>query len=161
MFRGEGGDGAQLLGVEQEQQAGDTIGGRNCGVVEQFSCIFPAFLAVKGGGGSGPTDGAIGEPVGVSVLDGPADEVAGLHLVAHVGAGDPAFEIGLTAAGQCQVLAGEPVEEAGCSSGVAADVQSLEPTGLLVLSAESAPQSSHVVPDHVAVQQLPFLGIGA
>lgn len=101
---GEGGDGAQALGVEQEQQSRDSVRCRDRVVAEQFAGVGPAFFGVQSGAGAGPADGAVGQAGGVPVLDRPSDEVTGFFFVAGVIAGNPAFQIGLGAVGQRQSL---------------------------------------------------------
>ena len=78
------------------------------------------------------SDGAVGQPVGMAVLYGPADEVTGLVAVGDVGVGGPAFEVGLCAGAQGESFGGEPGEEVVSCGDVAAHVHVLELGGVLV-----------------------------
>ncbi len=98
------------------------------------------------------------QPGGLPVGGGPADEVAGLVPVADLGAGRPLVQVRLGAGGQGQVAAGQPVQEVDRGGGVAAHIECLEVAG--VGGAEAAAQPAQMVPDRVAVQQLPLGGIG-
>lgn len=108
---GEFTDGGDLLRVEDKQQSSDSVRGGQRVVVEEASCVRPAFLAVDGALWAGPADGAAGKAVGMAVLYGPADEVAGLVAVAEGGIGHPAFQVGLCADPKGETFAGEPGEE--------------------------------------------------
>jgi hypothetical protein len=100
---GEMGDRGDALGIEQEQQPGDPVRDVEGVVVEETSGVVPAFLGVVWAGGALPPGRAEGEAGGVSVGDGPPDEVGGLVGVA-VSAGRPVVEVGLGAVGQRAVL---------------------------------------------------------
>jgi len=102
-----------------------------------------------------PADGAVGQVASVSVLYRPADEMAGLVGVADRGVGHPAFQVGLGAGPQREPIAGEPGEEVVGRGDVAAHVQILETSGVVLTEATSEP--TQVMPDRVAVQD-PALG---
>jgi hypothetical protein len=87
---GEAADGPEVLGIEQEQEADDPVGGLQGVVLQEAGCVVPAFLAVVRSGRSLPADGGEGESSGVAVGEGPADEVPGLVSVADLVTACPA-----------------------------------------------------------------------
>jgi len=54
---GQGGDDAELLGVEQDEEAGDPVGGRVCLLVEESSPVCPPAVLVERPGRAGPARG--------------------------------------------------------------------------------------------------------
>ena len=54
MLGRQGRDDVELLGVEEDQEPGDPVGGRVGVVVEKPVCVCPAAILVKRPGGSGP-----------------------------------------------------------------------------------------------------------
>jgi hypothetical protein len=54
MLGRQGGDDVELLGVEQDEEPGDPIGGRVGVVVEEPACVCPAAVLVKRAGRPGP-----------------------------------------------------------------------------------------------------------
>lgn len=147
-------DSSDLLCAEDQQQSGDAIRSGQCVVVEEATCVGPAFLAVDGAPRAGPANGAVDQSVGMAVLYGPADEVAGLVAVGEGGVGHPAFEVGLRAGAQGESFGREPGEEVVGRADVAAHVHVLELGGVLV--ADAPAESAQVVPDRVAVQDPAF-----
>lgn len=156
---GELADRGNLLRVEDQQQSSNAIRGGQRVVAEEASCVGPAFLAVDGALRAGPADGAASETVGMAMLYGPADEVAGLVAVAKSGIGHPVFQVGLRAGAQAESRASEPGEEVVGRGDVAADVEVLELGGVLVTDA--AAEATQVVPDRVTVQNPAFGGVRA
>jgi hypothetical protein len=72
---GQDGDDAELLGVEQDEEAGDPVGGRAGAVVEEPPGVCPPAVLVERPGGAGPARGRGSEAGGVLAGDRPADEV--------------------------------------------------------------------------------------
>jgi hypothetical protein len=72
---GQGGDDAELLRVEQDEEAGDPVGGRAGAVVEESPRVGPPAVLVERPGRAGPARGRGGEAGGVAAGDRPADEV--------------------------------------------------------------------------------------
>lgn len=93
----------------------------------------------------------------MAVLYGPADEVAALVAVGEGGIGHPTFQVGLRAGAQGDSVGGEPGEEVVSRGDVAANVEVLKLSGVLV--ADAAAESAQVVPDRVAVQDPAFDGV--
>lgn len=103
---GELDDAGDALGVEEQEQSGDSVGGRQRAVVQEPPGVVPAFLAVVRAARALPADGAEGEAAGVPVGDRPADEVGGLVPVGDVLAGCPSVQVRLGAGRECQTLGG-------------------------------------------------------
>ena len=97
----QGGDVVELLGVEQDEEPGDPVGGRAGVVVEEPARVCPPAVLVKRPGRAGPARGRSGEAGGVAAGDRPADEVRRPGEVAG-GPGQPLVEVGLGAGGQGQ-----------------------------------------------------------
>src|SRR5258708_37957254 len=76
---GELDDAGDALGVEEQEQSGDSVGGRQRAVVQEPPGVVPAFLAVVRAARALPADGTEGEVAGVPAGDRPADEVGGLR----------------------------------------------------------------------------------
>jgi hypothetical protein len=66
---GEFDDVGDALGVEQQEQPGDPVAGRQGVVVQEPACVGPAFLPVVRAAGAFPPDGTEGQAVGVPVGD--------------------------------------------------------------------------------------------
>ena len=123
-------DDVEFLGVEQDQETGDPVGGRVGVVVQQPSRVGPAPVLVEWPGGAGPAGCRGGEPG-----RGPA--------------GQPLVEIGLIAGGQGRSSGVQPVQEGGSAGDLSADV-----VDLLVgsgLTGETATEAAQVMPDRVGV----------
>ena len=97
---GEPGDAVDALRVEQQEQSGDPVGGRERVVVKEPAGIVPAFLAVVRAAGPFPPDGAEGQAARVPLGDRPADEVGGLVPVGDVLAAGPPVQVRLGAGRQ-------------------------------------------------------------
>src|SRR5258708_21655750 len=76
---GELDDAGDALGVEEQEQSGDSVGGRQRAVVQEPPGVVPAFLAVVRAARALPADGTEGEVAG-----GPA---GGPHREAEGGLG--------------------------------------------------------------------------
>jgi hypothetical protein len=110
---GEPADGRGPLGVEQDQQPGDPVGGRDGVVVQEAAGLLPALVLVQRPGGAGPPDGGEPKPAVDAAGRSPADEVAGLGLAGGIAAGDPGIKVSLGAAGQGMPPLAEPAEQPG------------------------------------------------
>ena len=102
---GELGDAGDALGVEEQEQASDPVGGRQRVVVQEPPGVVPAFLAVVRAARAIPADGTEGKAAGVPVGDRPADEVGGLVAVGDV-PGCPSIQVRLRAGRKGQALSG-------------------------------------------------------
>jgi hypothetical protein len=67
---GELADGGDALGVEDQQEPGDPVGGLQAGVVQEPARVGPALLGVQRAAGALPAVGAEGQPAGMAVGDG-------------------------------------------------------------------------------------------
>src|SRR5258708_36945614 len=74
---GELDDAGDALGVEEQEQSGDSVGGRQRAVVQEPPGVVPAFLAVVRAARALPADGTEGEVAGVPAGDRPAGGVGG------------------------------------------------------------------------------------
>src|SRR5260370_21480905 len=81
---GELDDAGDALGVEEQEQSGDSVGGRQRAVVQEPPGVVPAFLAVVRAARALPADGTEGEVAGVPAGDRPADAGGGLVPVRGV-----------------------------------------------------------------------------
>lgn len=120
---------AMRCAYSSSSSPGDSVADREGVIVEEAFGVVPAFLGVVRPGGPSPADRAEGQATGVSVANGPADEVRGLVAIA-ISAGRPGVEVGLSAVGQCVVVVGEPVQEVRGRGDVAADVRILQACGV-------------------------------
>ena len=66
MLGGQGCDDAELLGVEQDEEPGDPVGGRVGAVVEEPAGVCPPAVLVERPGRAGPARGRGGEAGGVA-----------------------------------------------------------------------------------------------
>ena len=107
---GQGRDDTELLGVEQDEEPGNPVGGRVGAVVEEPSRVCPSAVLVERPGRSGPARGRGCEAGGVAAGDCPADEVRRPDKVGG-GPGQPLVKFGLGAGSQGQPACGEPVQE--------------------------------------------------
>jgi hypothetical protein len=119
---GEPADRRGLLGVEEDEQAGEAVFGLEAVVAEQPAGACPAGLGVDDAGGATLSGGSEVQ-AGQLVPAGPADEVAGVGAVAGLCAGQPVLQVALTGGGQCEVAGGEPVEQGDAGLGVALGAQ--------------------------------------
>jgi hypothetical protein len=120
VVEGEAADCRRPLGVEQDEQSGETVLGFDGFVVQQPAGLLPAALGVDDAGGAGPFDrGEV--QAGQLLLVGPANEVPGPAAVGGVPVGEPAVEVCLPAGGQGEVGGGQPVEQGGGAADVLAD----------------------------------------
>ncbi len=77
VLKGEAADRGGPLGVEENEQSGDTVFGFESVVVEQSAALLPAGIGVDDAGG--PVPSGRGEiEISQLVTFGPADEVSGL-----------------------------------------------------------------------------------
>lgn len=107
---GQTADGGRLLGVEQDEEAGEPVFGLESVVVEEAPGLIPAGFGVEGAGGSVPAGG--GEvQVGVLAAAGPADEVPGPAFLGGARAGHPGVQVALSAGGQGEAVRVKPVQE--------------------------------------------------
>jgi hypothetical protein len=87
VLEGEAADRGWGLGVEQEEYAGDFVGGFDGVLVQVPAGLVPAGLGVDGAAGAVPSGGWELQ-VGELVPDGPTHEVAGFAAMASVIADD-------------------------------------------------------------------------
>lgn len=156
LVHGEPGDRRGPLGVEEQQQAGETVFGLEGVIVQQAAGGVPAGFVVHGLGGATPSFGREGEIASDLLGEGPAHEVACLLAVADVVAGHPALKVGLLASGKGQVLVRKPVQDVdGCPQMLPRDLE-LVVRGLLAAAASAKPAQE--VPGCVPVQDFPSFG---
>ena len=112
VVEGEAADRRGLLGVEQDQQPGDTVAGGEGIVVQQPAGLLPAFVVVQRPGGAGPPGGGELQAGVDAERNRPADEVAGFGFAGSVVAGQPSVEVGLGTAGDGQAAVAQPAQQA-------------------------------------------------
>jgi hypothetical protein len=124
--------------------------------VQQAASDVPSVLVIQRPSGSRPSVG-IEPDAGQLVLVGPSDEVPCRPAIRRLVVGDPSIEVGSPAAAEREPVCGEPVQEGDGGVGALAHlVELLDGGGVVVVSLS---QSTGQVPDCVAVQHLPLLGI--
>jgi hypothetical protein len=75
---GEAGDAGSALRVQEQKQPRDPAGQGQGAVVQEPSCVIPAFLGIERADGALPAGLVEGQAAGVPAGKCPADEVAGL-----------------------------------------------------------------------------------
>lgn len=124
--------------------------------MQQSAGVLPAGLAVDDAVRAIPSGGGEIE-TGQLLPFGPADEVPGLAATGSVLAAQPAVEIALPGAAEFEMVGGEPVQQRDRGSKLLLDADDLSVGGVPPVVAP--PQPMQCVPDGVAVQQGPLLGI--
>ena len=156
VVEGEADDAADGLGEQEHEQPGDAVLGFDGGVVQQPAGLPPAGLGVDDSGWAAPLDGREVQS-GQLLSSGPADEVPGRVLMSGMWAGQPFLQVTLAGGGEGEPVFGEPVEQDDGSADVTSRGCGLAAGG--VSTGEPSTQSPDHVPDGVAVQQLPLLGV--
>ncbi len=150
--RCEAADRGGSLGIEEKEQAGDSVLGLDGVVVEQAAGVAPPGLGVDDAGRAVPPGGGEVE-AGQLLPPCPADEVPGLAAVGRVVAGQPGVEVALPGGGEPEAAAGEPVQQRDGGPEVPLDGDGLAVGD--VPAAGAVPEPAQGVPGGVAVQQLP------
>jgi hypothetical protein len=156
MVQGQAADRGGPLGVEENEQAGDTVLGFDGVVVQQAAGVVPSGLGVDDAARPVPSGGGEIE-AGQLLAPGPAGGVPGLAVMSDVIAGQPGVEVALPGGAQPEAAGGEPVQQRDGGSDVPLDGDGLAVGD--VLAAGAAPEPVQGVPGGVAVQQLPLAGI--
>ena len=156
VFERELADRCGCLRVEHDEQSGDAVFAFESVIVQQPAALVPAGLGVDDAGRSAPFDRR--ELQCCQLLPaGPPDEVPGVGPRGRVRVGQPRVEVALPGGGEGQVPGGEPVEQRGGRGDVAPSGDDLTVGG--AVAADSVAQPGQHVPEGVAVQQLPFVGV--
>lgn len=149
---GQPGDRRGPLGTERSNSSPAR---REGVVVQQAAGGGPGGFVVHRLRGAVPSDGWEAEITG-DLLGGPAHEVARLLAKPDVVAGHPAFEVGLSAGGDGQVLTLEPVQEIDRRPQMLSRDRELVVRD--VLAAAATAKLAQEVPSRLPVRDLPSLG---
>jgi hypothetical protein len=155
---GEPGDGGDPLRVEEDEQAGDAVGGVEGVIIEQPTGLVPALVGIDDPARPGPAGRRqlqFGELLGPR----PANEVADVGLASDASGGEPGIEAALVGRGQVDVEAGQPIDQSDGGLQVTLDGDGLPVGGLGAVG--SSAQSPQKVPDGVSPQDVLLFGIGA